>query len=201
MRKFYFLLAFLIATACQNSQSQKKDSPKPTVEKPVISSEIAALNTPEKREAFLVDIFKKDQNFRKNEKSSVLQTYGSDSEEYRDFIKQYLEIDETNREKIHAYLQKFGYPIDPKFSREAKDAPWLVIHHMTDVQQRKSYFPYLDTAFHQKALNVEQLDLYLGRTYEFQFGEYPHWKTRYKPIDKVEWLIEELELKSVSDSL
>lgn len=110
----------------------------------------------------MVDIFKKDQNFRKNEKSSVLETYGSDSEEYRDFIRQYQEIDETNREKIHAYLQKFGYPIDPEFSRKAKDAPWLVIHHMTDVQQRKSYFPYLDTAFHKKALNVEQLDLYLG---------------------------------------
>ncbi|RTE52284.1 hypothetical protein EHW67_19065 [Arenibacter aquaticus] len=78
---------------------------------------------------------------------------------------------------------------------EAAMALWIVIHHSTDVDKRKGFFSVLYQAYNNGFINTDQFELYLGRTYKLEFGTYPYGEGAYDPNEKINRLIEELNLK------
>lgn len=164
--------------------------------KPVnVEEETAALKSDADREKYLEAIFASDQNIRNGEDSEILLQYGEDSEELRAFYRRMDSIDNLNFQRVEAYLEKFGYPHIDSVSQNANLTPWLVIHHSTDVQSRKSNFKVLNEAYRSGNLNSNQFDLYLGRTYQLINGEYPKTEGAYIPEEKINRLIKELNLE------
>lgn len=159
-----------------------------------VESEITALKSASAQEKYLEAIHQSDQEIRSGESSEILLEFGKDSEELQAFTQKMDSVDDLNLERIDLYLDKFGYPDIDSFSNKANIAPWLVIHHQTDPQTRKDYFPLLKEAYDDGDINSTQFEMYLGRTYQMLNGKYPASEGSYKPEEKINWLIEELGL-------
>jgi len=160
-----------------------------------VSEEIAGLENISDREKYLESIQDSDQSWRDSKGSEIVLEYGKDSREYQQFLSKRDSIDQLNFKRIRLYLKEFGYPDADSVSGNASVAPWLVIQHMTDVEDRKEYFPYFNRAYKERNIEPNQFEMYLGRIYQFQFGEYPAWEGKYVADEKIQWLIEELHLE------
>ncbi len=159
-----------------------------------VKSEISVLKSTSDQEKYLESIHQSDQEIRNGESSEILLEYGEDSEELQAFYQRMDSIDNLNLERIDLYLEKFGYPGIDSFSDNANSAPWLVIHHQSNPQSRKDYFPLLKQAYDNGDINTTQFEMYLGRTYQMVNGKYPASEGSYKAEEKIKWLIEELGL-------
>ena len=167
-----------------------------TSENPLpINEEIAALKTIGQKNDYLEKIHQADQDIRDGRDSELVLKYGLDSPEVKSFYSKMDSIDALNLEKIELYLKEFGYPNKDSVTTEAAIAPWIVIHHSTDVDKRKGFFTDLFQAYNDGFINTDQFELYLGRTYKLEFGTYPFGEGAYDPIEKINRLIEELNLK------
>ena len=160
-----------------------------------INEEIAALKTIGQKNDYLEKIFRADQEIRDSKSSDLVLKYGLDSPEVKIFYSKMDSIDALNLEKIEFYLKEFGYPNKDSVTTEAAMAPWIVIHHSTEVDKRKGFFSDLFQAYNNGYINLDQFELYLGRTYKLEFGTYPFGEGAYDPNEKINGLIEALNLK------
>lgn len=160
-----------------------------------VDKEIAALQSLSEKETYLESIFRSDQDIRNGEDSELLLKYGKNSKELQTFYKKMDSIDRLNLKRVETYLAQFEYPDKEAFSQNATITPWLVIHHSSNLQTRKEYFKILKQSYFNGDINSNQLDLYLGRTYQIKNGKYPAWEGPYKPDEKINWLIKELNLE------
>lgn len=161
-----------------------------------IESEINNLKTEQDKIKFLEAILEEDQKVRDGEKVAALMLkYGKDSKEYMEYINAQWKQDEINLQKIEIYLKTFGYPNKKSFGKDAAIAPWLVIHHSTDLGVRNRNFEYLYAAYLIEDIDDTAMSMYLGRTYEFTFRERLRMESPYKPEDEINQLIEKLNLE------
>ena len=191
MMKTIPIKRFLLCFALCSLGCKDKDSENPLP----INEEIAALKTLGQKNDYLEKIFRADQDIRDGRDSELVLKYGLDSPEVKSFHSKMESIDALNLEKIELYLKEFGYPNKDSVTTEAAMAPWIVIHHSMDVDKRKGFFSVLYQAYNDGFINTDQLELYLGRTYKFEYGTYPSGEGAYDPIEKINRLIEELNLK------
>ncbi|MEZ5059045.1 MAG: hypothetical protein R2879_18580 [Saprospiraceae bacterium] len=167
---------------------------KPPVPNPGMKEEIENLTTESSRKSFLEQILKDDQKVRGDERQKLLLKYGNDSKEVMDYTKSQWAMDSINLLKITAYLEVFGYPSKEVLGKDASTAPWIVVHHCTDPYTRNYYFEALYKAYLNEDLDYNQMSLYLGRTYDFIFRKSFEMESPFKPDDKINALIEALDL-------
>lgn len=179
---FYLILLFL---SCQDNPSYQ------TID---VKKEIAELKTHSEKISYLEKIYKIDQDVRDGKSSELILKYGIGSPEVLEFYSKMDSIDKLNLERIKVYLNEFGYPDSTYVTREAKITPWLVIQHSTDINKRKEFFPILYTAYSKGNIDTDQFEMYLGRTYQMEFGNYPFGEGAYDPKEKINRLIKELNL-------
>ena len=160
-----------------------------------IEQELADLNSSTDQENYLKSIQESDQKIRNGKSSELLLKYGENSSELQNFYFKMDSIDQLNLKRIEKYLQEFGYPDKDTFSPEANIAPWIVIHHSTNIQERKKFYPILQKAYINQNINPNQLELFLGRTYQLEFGKYPASEGAYKQDEKINKMIKDLNLK------
>lgn len=157
--------------------------------------DIEELHTDNDKRTYLENILKEDQLVRNSEKdAAIVMEYGKDSKEWMEYIKKQWRQDELNLKKIELYLSKFGYPSKTKLGNTASDAPWIVIHHATDIAVRNRHFKILYTAYLNNDIDDTQLSFYLGRTFRFVNREDFYIKSPFKPEDEINGLIEALDL-------
>tara|TARA_R110000868_G_scaffold411291_1_gene702876 strand:- start:3359 stop:3928 length:570 start_codon:yes stop_codon:yes gene_type:complete len=184
--KYITLYLILLFLSCQENTSYQ----------PVdVKKEIAELKTKSEKISYLEKIYKIDQDIRDGKSSDLILKYGIESPEILEFYSKMDSIDKLNLERIEIYLKEFGYPDSTYVKIEAKIAPWLVIQHSTDIDKRKQFFPILYTAYNEGNIDTDQIEMYLGRTYQMVFGKYPFGEGAYDPNEKINRLIKELNLK------
>ena len=118
-----------------------------------------------------------------NEAVAALKT----TDQKNDYLEKIFRADQGIRDSRDSELV-LKYGLD---SPEVK----IVIHHSTDVDKRKSFFTDLFQAYNDGYINLDQFELYLGRTYKLEFGTYPFGEGAYDPTEKINRLIKELGLK------
>ncbi|WP_300442018.1 hypothetical protein [Christiangramia sp.] len=159
-----------------------------------VKQEIAKLKSSSDQEEYLEYIYESDQDIRDGRSSEIVLKYGKNSSQYQNFVYLIDSIDQLNLKRIDLYLSTFGYPSKDSVSNRALTAPWIVVHHSTDIQERRRFFPLLQNAYENQNINSDQFELYLGRTYQFEFGKYPSTEGAYQITDKINRLIKELNL-------
>lgn len=167
MKRFLILaitVQFAMLISCSGTKEENSSS--------AIDEAVMQLETKEEKKQYLLAVRENDQAIRHGNKGAYLKVqYGENSQEYQDYIRQVMVQDEENLLKIQSYLATHGYPNWLEVGYEAAQTPWLVIHHSTDVALRNSYFKQFYVAYRRGNLDVNNLALYLGRTYEMVNGE------------------------------
>jgi len=185
MNRIAFLLIIIFSVlGCKSESSQTKKSP----------FKISDLNSVEKQSAFLMDIFNKDQQVRKDEKLAV-KTFGYDSPQHKSAINILMNTDDKNLVLIEEYLSAHGHPIRDTHGREATDTPWLVIHHAGMQEDiRKKHFSTFYKAYQDGQIHGNALTMYLNRMYNLKFNTHIEWNRPYKEEEEIDTLIKSLSL-------
>lgn len=129
-----------------------------------------------------------------SEGSDILIKYGQNSKERVAYVQDFMAKDHALLEQIEWYLDKYGYPSKAALGKDAAMAPWLVIHHCTDIGVRNSHFGMLQQAYADGNITDDAFTMNLGRTYQFQFGERLKMESPYTVDDEIGQLILELGL-------
>jgi len=175
---------------------------KPTLATSEISNEIKQLNTVEDQKQFLEKILQDDQSVRNSEKEAqLIQQYGNDPKERLDYIHLQWNQDAINLAKVEAYLNKYGYPSLAELGQDAAIAPWIVIHHSGDIEERNRNFEILYQAYLKGDINDTAMSLYLGRTYQFQYNERFDMESPYRSEDEINILIDKLGLSERKEKI
>ncbi len=186
INKLAFIIVLFLFFGCNN---------KPNKQNSDIKSEIERLESVEDKKRYLEKILEDDQKVRGSKSQELMLQYGKDSKEHMDYIKAQWKQDEVNIQKVEAYFEKYGYPEKKIMGRDAALAPWSVIHHSTDIGIRNRNFGFLYDAYLNGDVDDTAMSMYLGRTYNFTYGESFNIESPFKPEDEINQLIEKLKLK------
>lgn len=174
------IFGFCVMFACKSDTSPKNS--------------MARLDTVEKQTAFLMDIFNKDQQVRKDEKIAI-QNFGMNSPQHEAAINALMTTDEINLQAIESYLKTHPHPIREQHGREATDTPWLVVHHAVGGKGlRKKHFPTFYKAYKDGEIYGNALTMYLNRLYNLEFNARIEWDRPYNEGEELDTLIKSLGL-------
>lgn len=151
-----------------------------------LEQEITALDTIEKRKAYLEAIFADDQGVRES---------GISREERH-------KTDASNMDKIAKYLDIHGHPKRSEVGEIAALTPWAVIHHQPgkhDDKVRRKYFPILHQAYWNEDIESGKMWGFLDRMYYIKNGERFKMKSPYMDEDAIDSLIQRLDLRGHSN--
>ncbi len=179
---------------------KKAENPDPNIVLE-IEKEIEKLKTNDDKKAFLEKVLKDDQKVRDGSDAAIIQEFGYDSKEHLEHTKIMWKQDEINVIKIEKYLEKFPYPKKTELGDDAAMAPWLVIHHSSNIGLRNKYFEILYQAYLDQNIDDGGFSLYLGRTYDFTFGERLKMKNPFRPEDEINALIKALGLEERKEKI
>lgn len=177
----------LFLVNCTSTSQQEIDAEQ-------IEQELELLVTKSLKREYLERIFEQDQYYRKRD-SEIIESIGYDSKEHKENTALMMRNDVENVLKMDGYLKKFEYPDPVEFGTDAANTPWLVIHHSTDTGIRYKYFNILYKAYSENKIDDNAFALYLDRTYMFVFGESFEMSSPYQMDDRIEKLIELLEME------
>ncbi len=186
-----FLLLLCVACSCNLGNNNAE-----------IQIEIDRLTSNEAKEMYLEEIYKNDQLIRNSEaESKVIFKHGYNSKEHKDFNKRMMKEDEINRIKIDKYLKKYGYPQKDHFSQKALDAPWIVIHHETNLGNRNYHFPMLYEAYLNNDLDGDKFAFYLNRSHQIEFKSSLIMEQAYNTEEQIDTLIALLDLNKYKSEI
>lgn len=164
------LFSILLCFACKNETL------------PTLEQEIIALDTIEKRKAYLETIFADDQGVRQGDTNR----------------KERHKADASNMQKIEKYLDIHGHPKRSEVGEMAASTPWTVIHHQSgrnNDEIRHKYFPMFYQAYWDEDIKGSQMWLFLDRMYYFKHGERFKMKSPYMEADAIDSMIQVLEIR------
>jgi len=164
MKNFrWFLLVILILNSCFQEKSKENSNIDLN-----FKTEIEDLKTVEKQIEYLEDIYRLDQKVRTDE-TKILEKYGYDSKEFNEAWIKINKTDNINLKKIETYLEIHGNPSILEHGKFACGAPWIVIHHDSNVDgARRRNFKYLYNAWKNKDLGGGPFAFYLNRFYALE---------------------------------
>lgn len=180
------ILVLILCSSCYQNQLQKQ-----------INKEVEQLNTIEKQRQYLIDIYRLDQEVRKDEKRMV-ESHGLDRPEHRNSFHTMDKADKTNLLKVEYYLKKYGHPSKKTHGQDACSAPWIVIHHSgSDTAPRRRNFKYIYRAFKNGDIDDGAITFYLNRMYQIKFGQRIKWNRPYRVEEELDTLYRALSLQSI----
>lgn len=162
--------------------------------------EISALVTADEQSKYLEYIGEMDQKVRTDE-TEILKQFGYDSKEHKEAWNIINKTDLENLAKIEAFFQLHGHPSLVNHSIAAVGAPWMVIHHQSRNKARFRNFPYLYEAHLKGDLGGGSLAFFLGRMYEFEFGERKTYDKPFTDEIEIQELTTELGLTSIMEEI
>ncbi|MFD2563837.1 hypothetical protein [Aquimarina rubra] len=177
------LIIILMITSCNQKYEIKEE----------VIQEIASLKTDEQKRFFLEEIYKKDQQTRKDV-TAIEVKYGYDSKEGKEAMLKAMKDDASNLKKIELYLEKYGYPSIAKHGERATRAPYIVIHHSGTIETKNKYFDYLYKAYKSGDLNPGSFSFYLERLHRMKFGKRFTLPNPYREEQLIDSLIKRLNL-------
>jgi len=156
LKILFNLLKFLSLIALISCQGEIKNN---------LSDKIVSenLNSVEKRNVYLENIYGKDQELRKE-----LNVGGLNDFEEQNLWSKISIIDSLNFNKIEKYLNTYGYPDTINYSRLAVKAPWFVIQHCANIELREKYYKIIEQAHKERSINDVYFYLYLVRNYQIK---------------------------------
>lgn len=182
MKKTILFLIAIIAVSCNKIAK-------------VDAYNLPKLQTHEDHQAFLQELFEKDQKYRvaKNK----LDRQSSNSSKTDQQLSDSIAInDELNLLKVRAYLNNHPYPSLKTYGDENAIAPIMVIHHQPSyTNSRAEFFPIFYKAYKTGDISPNFFSMYLGRWYYFTNGENHRMKSPYMMEDQIDTLIKELDLQ------
>ena len=183
----FTMLAIVILLSCN------KESNEPQTED--LDSLIISLNTQEKKEKFLIDLYNKDQDVRNSDREhEVLKrnNYKTQSQEYQEFVERRMYTDDINFKKIKRYLEIYRYPtFKPKHNNSTSAIRLICLHQSFNKQLE--LFPYLYKAYNDGLINSERFSFLLNKMHIHKYGEsHPHAISYEENIGQ---LLEKLQLK------
>jgi|GEM_PF-6618070 len=182
MRKIILFIAVVLIISCNQKATDE-------------SYELPVLKTQEDHQAFLQELFEKDQKYRvaKNK----LDRQSSNSSKVEQQVSDSIAIyDELNLLKVRAYLSNQPYPSLKTYGDENAIAPIMVIHHQPSyTNSRQEFFTVFYKAYQNGDITPNMFSFYLGRWYENKHGEYYRMKSPYMIEDQIDTLIKELGLE------
>jgi hypothetical protein len=123
--------------------------------------DVTKLDTYQKKEEFLLDLFRLDQHFRIEEMEIAGST---DKEKVSENLKNWLKADSICREQTAQYINLYGYPSGDSLSSLAKTAPlWVILHAVSELSYFFKYFNVLNHAYKNQAFSESDFDFYLCR--------------------------------------
>jgi len=193
MKNHLILLLYLGSFfACQAPETSSKDK---------IAQEVAALTDKYSHRTFLEKIATSDQAVREQE-TIINQKYGYDSKAHQQAVQAMIDTDNSNLEKIEAYLQKYGHPNKLDHGNKAFYAPWIVMHHAPkETGTRKRNFKYLYDYYKKDELEPDRLTFFLGRMYNLEFGERIRWNGPFTVQQELDSMVNALGLREVTDEI
>lgn len=182
MKVLFYYLFFFGVIACTNNQPQDHQ---------VI---IKNLTDVEEQSSFLIKVANDDQAVRKNNNDAI-QTYGYNSIEHLETVKQFKKVDSINFLLIKEYLDVYGYPTLDDHGEEAVIAPWIIMQHFVDLSDRQAYAKYLLNAFKKGDIGGDKLTFFLNRSYDFMYGGMMKWGRPYSEEEELDTLLKSLNLE------
>lgn len=173
MKLFLAILFFGSLVSCRPSVS--------TGDLDDIRAEISALDSDQKKSAFLANLRAADQEER--------------SESTQIPVDQRFKKDLYRIEQVGAYMQQYGYPSRANLGDDAADAPLLIIHHAPYDAARYKYFDYIYQGYLNDDIDADGLAFFLGR---FQNNVNGQWITFDRPFtveEEIDTLISALKLE------
>lgn len=159
-----------------------------------IKREIDSIKNANDLQFYLLKIQDLDQMPRQQE-NVVVENFGQDSEEYKIIWEKINRADIENKIRIRYLLEQFGYPDSDSVGQNAAEVPILVIHHSPEYNDRVEYFPIFYKAYKEGNIRSTLFSLYLDRMHMKKFNRYLEMKGPYKPDQKIDSLINLLDLK------
>lgn len=157
---------------------------------------IENLTTDALKKEYLEAIFRADQAVRDaQEEFRITSRYGRDSKEYRDYLNEMNQTDFVNLQKVETYLHYYYHPSKKALGEIAALTPWVVVHHQSEYEPRIANFNHLYSGYKNSDLEEGSFSMYLARMYQMKNGERLDMGGPHKEKDKIERLIEELDLK------
>jgi len=192
---FFVILTFALGCNFEIGNSQI-DKYQPTPEfQAKIYNEVDSINSSVELQAYLRQIYALDQKYRAEE-NDVLDKFGHDSKEYKQIWEKINQTDAENLVRVEYIFKKFGYPKRSEVGEIAASAPWFVVHHVSgDNAVREKHFKIIYRAYVDGNISGGQMDFYLGRMYRIKFGTYFNMPSQFKEHEKIDTLIQILELK------
>ncbi|MDA9774194.1 hypothetical protein N9B82_04480 [Saprospiraceae bacterium] len=188
-------IALLVLLFCASCKS-KVDKITPT------EKFIKSLTTIETRNSFLEDVIILDQKVR-TDATKIEQIYGYKSEELREARQKMMATDDLLIEQISLYLDNYGFPSKKDYSSDALMAPYMVLHHSSELgnrnKYRKKYFPILYEAY--KKGDFDGLAFFLGRMHHFEFGNFMSFENPYTEEFEIQELTKALGLTVIMEEI
>ncbi len=187
---YKYLFPLLLFFSCQNTENKKIAAPEIDLDR-----EIKMLDTPKKLADYYEVIYRADQDAR-NAATAAQQTHGYNSGEHIAAERVISETDKLNLLKIEKLFEIHGYPDVFKLGEVASAAPWLVIHHASELGDRLHNWKIIKAGYNEGQIDDKAMSMYLNRTYEYaNNGERLRMQGTFKPQEQVDSLLTLLELE------
>ncbi len=191
MIRYLTLLVISIAMlSCENEP--KEYIPSMTFHRQV-KEEIGSLDNSLRKESYLLYINRLDKEPRIQEET-VVENFGYESEEHKTIKEKISRTDIENLIRVEYYLEKYGYPDADSIGGLAVVTPIFILQHSPSYDKRASYFEMIYQAYLDKDIEPDLIVIYLDGLHQLKFNEFLKIDGPYQPIEKVNILLEKLEL-------
>jgi len=186
MKQIIYIGALLmVLVSCKKGTTTKTTEDNPEA----IQAIIANLDTNEKKEAFLVELYHIDQGNRGEKKGfeelEILKkhNYSKQSQEYIDFMFNTMKVDSINTAKAIAYLHAYGYPEFEVKNNEARYAFQAILMHQPTYEKQLELFPYIHKAYMDEYIGADDFSFLLNNMHRHLQGKsHPHARTNEENI-------------------
>lgn len=171
--KVYILPFIVLVFSCT-----KKPNHDPSKEKSDdLNSLITNLDTQEKKEEFLAELFLNDQKVRNPDQELIIlraNNYDMNSLPHRDYRRKMRQTDSINFLKVKTYLEIYGYPDFLGSDSKASYGLHAVSLHQS-FEKQLILLPYMHKAYINNLIDSERFSFFLNKMYIHKFGKsYPH---------------------------
>lgn len=193
MKKFIAII--FIATSCSNPTSELASYYEPSSQfLKEIDLEVRSISNSNELTGYLERISELDQKYR-IEENSILEDFGYDSKEHKNIWKKIHQTDAENYFRVGAILERYGYPKVDSVGKIAAKAPWIVIHHSPYYEHRVKHFKVIYLAYLEGDLEEDALGMLMDRMHVIKFNKTFQMSGPYDMSDRIDTLIEVLELE------
>lgn len=138
---------------------------------PETRDKITALKTDGEKNKYLFNLWQEDQNLRRGQGQNILAKFGKDSEEYKRYVKEIVQLDHLVFAKMKFYLETHNYPKNVgRYDELALNAFPTIIGHHHHYKAQAELLPYLYEAYKTNHCSLDDVVWVMGEMHESKHG-------------------------------